>query len=76
MKKELIRIIYRGVRTAIAAGVTSALIIQPENGEYTKVLLAAFSSGFIVSLGMYLRDILDKHFDFDEKSLPNKLMPF
>ena len=80
MKKfpEWAIIVYRGVRAAVAAGIASALIMQPDwskQDEAVRILCVAFASGFIVSLGKYLRDILDKYFGYDEKSKPAQLMP-
>lgn len=78
IKKEWIRIVYRGVRTAVAAGLASAWLVKPDWSkpeEALRVIGVAFASGFAVSFGMWFRDILDKEFGFDEKSLFNQLIP-
>jgi hypothetical protein len=71
-------ILYRGVRAAVAAGIAQAFILQPDwsnQDEAIRVVCVAFLSGFVVALGKWLRDILDKQFGFDEKSKIQQLMP-
>jgi len=71
-------IVYRGVRAAVGAGIAQALILQPDwskQDEAIRILCVAFVTGFSVCLGKYLRDILDKQFGYDEKTLPAQLMP-
>ena len=78
IKKEWIRIIYRGVRTAVASGLALAWATKVDwtnLEDALKVVGGAFLSGFIVSLGMWLRDILDSEFGFGEKSLLNRIIP-
>ena len=83
---EWAKILYRGVRTAVAAGFTSAgalyAVLKPDwsNPDVAAKMVAiplvvAFAAGFIVSFGMWLRDWLDSEMGFDEKSLIAKLMP-
>ncbi len=83
---EWIRIVYRGVRTAVAAGVVSVgaqvAILKPDWSEpgtafrmAAVTVVVAFASGFLVSFGMWARDILDKYFDYDEKSVFARFMP-
>jgi hypothetical protein len=71
-------IVYRGVRAAVGAGIAQALILQPDwsnQDEAIRIVCVAFVTGFSVCLGKYLRDFLDKQFGFDEKTLPQQLMP-
>lgn len=70
-------ILYRGIRTAVGAGIAQALILQPDWSkpeEAGRTVAVAFLAGFSVCLGKYLRDVLDELFGFDEKSLTAKTM--
>ena len=71
-------ILYRGVRTAVGAGIAQALILQPDwtkQDEAIKTICVSFLAGFSVCLGKYIRDQIDELFGYDEKSVPAKLMP-
>ena len=72
---EIYKILYRGVRTAVAAGIVQMIAIPNWQAAPERTLLVAFGSGFLVALGMWARDMLDKWFDFDEKSLIAKVLP-
>ena len=80
MKKfpEWAIILYRGFRAAVGAGIAQTLILQPSwnnRDETIRILCIAFLAGFIVSIGKWLRDILDKQFGYDEKSVAAKIIP-
>ncbi len=71
-------IVYRAVRASVGAGIAQAIVLQPDWSnpqEAAKLLAVAFGTGFIVAFGKWLREVLDKHFDQDEKSLTAKVMP-
>lgn len=75
---EWAKILYRGVRGAIGAGIAQAFLLQPDWSnpeEAGRTLLVAFFAGFIPALGMWLRDILDEHFGQNEKSVVARTMP-
>lgn len=75
---EWARILYRGVRAAVAAGIAQALLLNPDWSkpeEAARLLGVAFVAGFLPSFGMWLRDRLDEWFGLDEKSLVAKVMP-
>lgn len=72
------RILYRGIRGAVGAGIAQVLILRPDwviPEEALRTLIIAFLAGFIPAFGMYVRDLLDKYFDQDEKSLVQRSMP-
>lgn len=71
-------ILYRAVRAAVGAGIAQTVLLQPDWSnpqQASKVLAVAFGTGFMVAFGKWLRDVLDKYFDQDEKSLTAKVMP-
>lgn len=75
---EWAKILYRGVRSAVAAGLAQAWLLKPDWGnpeEALRTVAVAFVAGFIPAFGMWLRDWLDEQFDIDEKSLVAKVMP-
>lgn len=75
---EIYRILYRGVRGAVAAGIAQALLLQPDWSDRKQALITlfvAFLAGFIPAMGMWARDLLDELFGFDEKSVIQKIMP-
>ena len=72
---EWAKILYRGVRAAVGAGIAQMVLIPNWQQAPERTLLVAFVAGFLPSLGMYLRDKVDEWFGFDEKSLVQKLMP-
>ena len=72
------RILYRGVRAAVAAGVAQVLLVRPDLAnpqELVRTISVAFLAGFLPSFGMWLRDFLDEKFGYDEKSLVQRVMP-
>jgi hypothetical protein len=75
---EIYRILYRGLRGAVGAGIAQAVLLQPDWSDRNQALMTlfvAFLAGFIPALGMWLRDQLDELFGFDEKSIVQKTMP-
>lgn len=72
---EWARILYRGVRSAVAAGIAQVVLIPDWQSQWDRTLILAFVTGFLPSFGMYLRDLLDERFGWNEKSLPQRLMP-
>lgn len=75
---EFYKIVYRGVRAAVGAGIAQAVLLSPDWSnmeEASKTLAVAFLAGFIPSLGMWLRDFLDEQFGMNQKSLIQKVMP-
>lgn len=72
------RMLYRGFRAAVGAGIAQTVLLHPDWSvpeEAFKTLAVAFLAGFIPAIGMYLRDLLDEKFGLDEKSLVQKAMP-
>lgn len=75
---EWARILYRGARAAVGAGLAQAFLLQPDWSkpeEAGRTLAVAFMAGFLPALGMWLRDKLDEWFGQNEKSLVQKAMP-
>ena len=72
---EWAKILYRGVRGAVAAGIAQIIMIPDWQNVPERTLALAFLAGFIPAFGMWLRDKLDDWFGFDEKSLVAKTMP-
>lgn len=71
-------ILYRGVRAAVSAGLVSAFALQPDWSkleESLQIVGIAFATGFLVALGKFLREELDRLFGLDEKSLVARIMP-
>ena len=76
---EIYRIIYRGLRAAVAAGIAQAMLLQPDWSDpkmAARTLAVAFIAGFFASFGMWARDMLDKMFGYSEKSIIQRIMPF
>ena len=75
---EWARILYRGIRAAIAAGIAQIILLKPDWSkpeESLRTLAVAFVTGFIPAFGMWLRDFLDEKFGKDEKSVVARVMP-
>jgi len=72
---EWAKILYRGVRAAVAAGIAQVILIPDWQAAPERTLLVAFVTGFLPAFGMWLRDRLDEWFGFDEKSLVQKALP-
>jgi len=72
---EWAKILYRGVRAAVASGIAQIVLIPDWQAAPERVLLIAFITGFLPSFGMWGRDQLDNLFGWDEKSLVQRLMP-
>ena len=75
---EIYKILYRGIRAAVGAGLAQAFLLKPDFGnpeEALKTIGVAFVAGFIPALGKWLRDQLDNYFGWDEKSTIAKVMP-
>lgn len=75
---EIYIIMYRGIRSAVGAGIAQAVLLQPDWSDPEqawRTLGVAFLAGFIPSLGKYIRDVLDAKFGYDEKSTIARIMP-
>ena len=75
---EWARILYRGVRGAIGAGIAQTLLLQPDWSqpeEAIRTLAVAFLAGFLPAFGMWVRDWLDENLGQDEKSVIARTMP-
>jgi len=72
---EIYRILYRGVRAAVGAGLAQLVLVPDWQSAPERVLFVAFLAGFLPALGMWARDLLDKVFGWDEKSFIQKVMP-
>ena len=69
---EWIKVLYRGMRTALVTAMTQTLVLQVDWSKPEEALRAmgvSLLSGFLVSLGMYFRDLLG------EKNVVSKIMP-
>lgn len=81
MKKEFpewAKILYRGIRAAIAAGLAQTIVLKPDwtNPKETLTTLGiAFATGFTVSFGMWLRDKADEWFEWKPDGLFQRLLP-
>ena len=76
---EWAKTLYRGVRAGVSAGLVAAWALKPDwtnLEEDLKVVGVAFGTAFLVAFGKFLREVLDKWFGLDEKSLVAKTMPF
>ena len=71
---EIYKILYRGARAAVAAGIAQIILIPNWQSQPGRTLLVAFLTGFLPSVGMYLRDKVDGWFGWDEKSFVQKTM--
>lgn len=75
---EWTRILYRGIRAAVAAGLAQAWLLRPDWNdpeEAMRTVAVAFVTGFLPAFGMWLRDKLDEWFGWNEKSVVAKTMP-
>ena len=83
---EYAKVLYRGVRAGISAGLTTAGVTAGLLGlditkpdMITKILVLAlvisFGTGFLTAFGKVLRTYLDKVFGYNEKSLVARFMP-
>ena len=72
---EWAKILYRGVRAALAAGIAQIVLIPDWQSAPERTILVAFVTGFLPSFGMWLRDRVDGWFGWDEKSLVQRTMP-
>lgn len=75
---EWAKIFYRGIRSAVGAGIAQTILLKPDWNnpeEALRTLSVAFLAGFIPAFGMWLRDFLDEKFGQDEKSVIAKTMP-
>lgn len=72
---EWVKILYRGLRSAVGAGIAQVVLVPDWQLQPERTLLIAFVAGFVPAFGMWLRDKLDEWFGFDEKSLIQKVMP-
>lgn len=75
---EWAKILYRGVRAGVSAGVVAVLALRidlanPE--EALKVVVITFGAGFMTAFGKWLRNFLDEKFGYNEKSVVARVMP-
>lgn len=71
-------ILYRGIRAGVSAGIVAVLALKIDLSDPKKalqVVAIAFGTGFLVCFGKWLRELLDKQFGYDEKSVIAKVMP-
>lgn len=69
---EWVKVLYRGVRTALVTALTQTLVLKVDwtNPQETlRAMGVSLLSGFLVSLGMWLRDQLG------ETNVISKVMP-
>lgn len=74
---EWARILYRGFRAAVGAGLAQAWLLKPDwsnPDEALRTVSVAFVAGFVPAFGMWLRDKLDDWFGWGEKSLAARTM--
>lgn len=65
--------LWRLFRGAMAAGLSQALLIQPDFSDPQvagKVVLLSFITGFIMAIGKAIRDLFDEQ---DKSSMLNKM---
>ena len=72
---EWAKILYRGIRAAIAAGIAQIVLIPDWQAQPERTLGLAFVVGFLPAFGMWARTLLDEKFGYDEKSLIARVMP-
>lgn len=79
---EWAKTLYRGVRAGVSAGVASIIALNVGLGGIIEApqkvglaVLIAFTSGFLVAFGKWLREWLDEKFGYTANSLPAKIMP-
>lgn len=61
MYPEWKRIVWRGFRAAVASGVGAVVVLKVDWSDpevAVRLVAGAFLSGFLVSAGMWVRDIL------------------
>lgn len=76
---EWAKILYRGVRAAVGAGMAQAWLLRPDWSnpeEAFKTVAVAFVAGFLPAFGMWLRDRLDQWFSWKPDGIVQKVMPF
>lgn len=76
---EWAKILYRGVRAAVGAGMAQAWLLRPDwtnPEEAFKTVAVAFVAGFIPAFGMWLRDRLDGWFGWTPQGVIQRVMPF
>lgn len=75
---EWAKILYRGVRAGIAAGMAQAWLLQPDWTEPEvafRTVGVAFVAGFTPAFGMWLRDQVDAWFGWQPNGLVQRFMP-
>ena len=75
---EWAKILYRGIRASVAAGLAQAWLLKPDWSnleESIQTVGVAFATGFAVSFGMWLRDRLDEWFGWKPNNIVQKTMP-
>jgi len=76
---EWIKTLYRGVRAGVSAGIVAVMALKldlSDPQEAMKVVFVVFGTGFVVSFGKWLRELLDAKFGVDANSFIAKMMPF
>ena len=74
---EWAKTLYRGVRAGVSSGIAAVLLLKLDLSnpqEVLRVVLMAFSAGFLVSFGKFAREFIDKKFGYDANSLVSKTM--
>ncbi len=72
---EWVKILYRGVRAAIASGIAQVILIPDWQNAPERTIGIAFISGFLPSFGMYLRDKVDEWFGWRPNGVVQRTMP-
>ena len=75
---EWAKIVYRAIRAGVSAGTIAVMALRIDLGnpqEALKVVIITFGTAFLVAMGKWVRDLFDKWFGFDEKSLFARVMP-
>ena len=62
---EIYKILYRGLRAAVGAGLAQVVLVPDWQSAPERTLLVAFVAGFLPALGMWARVMLDKWFGLD-----------
>ena len=72
---EWAKILYRGVRAGVGAGIAQVVLLPDWQSQPERTLLLAFLAGFLPAFGKWGRDKADELFGWDEKSLFAKFLP-
>jgi len=75
---EWAKILYRGVRAGISAGIVAVMALKLDLSDpksALKLVVITFGTAFFVAVGKWARDLVDKWFGWDEKSIFAKTLP-